>query len=32
MAVQPNILYIFTDQHRDGAMGCVGNPALDDLN
>ena len=26
MADRPNILYIFSDQHRGDAMGCVGNP------
>ena len=28
MAEQPNILYIFSDQHRGDAMGCVGHPAV----
>ena len=28
MSDQPNILYIFSDQHRGDAMGCVGNPVI----
>ena len=28
MADQPNILYIFSDQHRGDAMGCVGHPVV----
>jgi choline-sulfatase len=27
MADRPNIVFIFPDQHRGDAMGCVGNPA-----
>jgi len=25
---KPNIVYIFSDQHRGDAMGCVGHPAV----
>jgi len=28
MPEQPNILYIFSDQHRGDAMGCVGHPVI----
>ena len=36
MLARPNIVLIFSDQHRGDALGCVGNPAvrtpnLDDL-
>ncbi len=27
MAKKPNIVYIFSDQHRGDTMGCAGNPA-----
>ena len=26
MPTQPNLLFIFADQHRHDAMGCAGNP------
>ena len=28
MRTKPNILYIFPDQHRGDAMGCVGHPSV----
>jgi len=28
MSKQPNIIYIFSDQHRGDALGCVGHPAV----
>jgi arylsulfatase len=27
MPKKPNIVYIFSDQHRGDTMGCAGNPA-----
>ena len=28
MTEQPNIIYIFSDQHRGDTLGCVGHPAV----
>ena len=28
MPEKPNIVFIFSDQHRGDAMGCAGNPAV----